>query len=158
MTEIDYSCELQPRHNWQASRLPPDYCGEFSREDIDSYVDEWDAEWSAEDPLTPASKPLPAVSQALEKRFCELASKWEKETAFLSATPMMVLHDSYQSIMSMGPSVIPILLLDLQKTHRNWFWALRHLTNTDPVPDKDRGNVDKMVAAWANWGRSKGLI
>lgn len=97
-----------------------------------------------------------AGEQSLEKRFREHADTWERQTAFLSATPMRVLHDSYQSIMAMGPAVVPILLCDLQKTRRHWFWALRHLTNVDPVPEKDKGNVDKMIAAWVEWGRREG--
>jgi hypothetical protein len=94
----------------------------------------------------------------LAERFKEQADKWERETAFLSATPMRVLHDSYQSIIAMGPEVVPILLCDLQKTRRHWFWALRHLTNADPVPEKDKGNVDKMIGAWLEWGKREGRI
>src|SRR5437870_4846959 len=53
----------------------------------------------------------PAVAtRPLAERFREHADKWQRETAFLSATPMIVLHDSYQAIMTMGPDVIPLLL------------------------------------------------
>lgn len=105
-----------------------------------------------------ASARTAVADQPIEKLFREHADKWERETAFLSATPMRVLHDSYQSIMAMGPKVVPILLSDLQKTQRHWFWALRHLTNIDPVPEKDKGNVDKMIAAWVEWGKREGKI
>jgi hypothetical protein len=94
----------------------------------------------------------------LDRRFREQADKWQSETAFLSSTPMRVMHDSYQTIMAMGPDVIPILLLDLQKTHRHWFWALRHLTNVDPVLERDKGNIDKMIDSWITWGRKEGKI
>jgi hypothetical protein len=101
----------------------------------------------------------PSVAeQSLEERFREYADKWESQTAFLSATPMRILNDSYQSIMAMGPEVVPILLRDLQKTQRHWFWALRHLTSADPVPEKDRGTVDRMIAAWIAWGKAEGKI
>ena len=98
------------------------------------------------------------TADLLEQQFKRQADKWESETAFLSSTPMRVLHDRYQSIMAMGPEVVPILLRDLQKTQRHWFWALRHLTNADPVPERDKGNVDKMIAAWIEWGRREGKI
>jgi hypothetical protein len=98
------------------------------------------------------------ITPSIAEKFKQQADRWERETAFLSATPMRVLHESYQSIMAMGPEVVPILLRDLQKTRRHWFWALRHLTNADPVPEKDRGNVDKMVAAWLDWGSKEGKI
>lgn len=103
-----------------------------------------------------AAARAPISTHSLADRFREHADKWKRETAYLSATPMRVMHDSYQSIMAMGPEVVPLLLSDLQKTRRHWFWALRHLTNTDPVPEKDRGQMDKMIAAWIDWGKSKG--
>src|SRR5216684_5091108 len=98
----------------------------------------------------------PTTARPLDQRFQEQAEKWERETAFLSATPMRVLHNSYQSIMAMGPEVVPLLLRDLQQTGRHWFWALRHLTNADPVPEKDRGDIERMIAAWVKWGRMEG--
>jgi hypothetical protein len=99
------------------------------------------------------------TQRPLAERFQEQADKWERETAFLSATPMIVMHESYQAIMSMGPDVVPILLRDMQKTRRHWFWALRHLEpDADPIRSKDHGNVDKMIEAWVEWGRMKGKI
>jgi hypothetical protein len=99
------------------------------------------------------------TQRSLAERFQEQADKWERETAFLSATPMIVMHESYQAIMSIGPDMVPILLRDMQKTRRQWFWALRHLEpNADPIPSKDHGNVDKMIEAWVEWGRMKGKI
>jgi len=94
----------------------------------------------------------------IEERFQKEAEIWERETGFLSATPMRVLHPSYQTIMAMGPEIVPLLLRDLQKTRRHWFWALRHLTGADPVSEKDRGNLDKMIAAWIEWGRKEHKI
>lgn len=94
----------------------------------------------------------------LEKTFLAHAERWQRETAFLSATPMIVMHESYQSIMSLGPDIVPILLKDLQENRRHWFWALHHLTGHDPVSAKDRGNVDKMISAWIEWGRDRGKL
>jgi hypothetical protein len=101
-----------------------------------------------------------AVADALtlEQRFRKEAEKWDRETAFLSSTPTMVLHDSYQKIMAMGPDIVPIMLRDLRQTRRSWFWALRHLTNENPVPAEDQGNLDKMISAWIAWGVRKGRI
>ncbi len=105
--------------------------------------------------LARKSEHVVADALSLEQRFQKEADRWEKETALLSATPMRVMHDSYQSIIAMGPEVVPILLRDLQKTRRHWFWALRHLTGVDPVPAKDKGNLDRMIAAWVDWGRKE---
>ncbi len=95
---------------------------------------------------------------SLEEKFRDHAARWERETGYLSSTPKKILHESYQAIMAMGPDVVPILLRDLQTTQRSWFWALRHLTGADPIPPEDRGRLDKMIAAWAAWGKKEGKI
>lgn len=99
-----------------------------------------------------------ADALTIEQRFLREAEKWDRETAYLSSTPKMILHDSYQKIMAMGPDVIPYLLRDLQRNRRSWFWALRHLTNVNPVRPEDQGNLDKMIATWMAWGKREGLI
>jgi hypothetical protein len=98
------------------------------------------------------------TEQSLKQKFLEHATKWDRETAYLSSTPKMVLHDSYQKIMAMGPDIVPVLLRDLQENRRSWFWALRHLTHANPVPPEDQGNLDKMIAAWVAWGKREGQI
>jgi len=97
-------------------------------------------------------------AEALEREFLEQAERWDRETTFLSSTPKKVLHESYQRIMAMGPDVVPFLLRDLQRTGRSWFWALRHLTRTNPVPIEDQGNIDKMIDDWVTWGKREGLL
>ncbi len=105
-----------------------------------------------------AARTAVTSSNLLKERFLEHATKWDRETTYLSSTPKMILHDSYQKIMAMGPDVVPLLLQDLQENRRSWFWALRHITNANPVPPEDQGNLDKMVAAWVAWGRRERLI
>jgi hypothetical protein len=94
----------------------------------------------------------------LENIFIREAEIWDRETAHLSSTPKKILHESYQRIMAMGPDVVPYMLRDLQNSGRSWFWALRHLTQANPVPPDDQGNLDKMVRAWVAWGKREGRI
>jgi len=98
------------------------------------------------------------VETTLENRFRDEADRWDRETVHLSSTLKMVLHPSYQTIMAMGPNVVPLLLRDLQKNRRSWFWALRHITEANPVPPEDQGNLDKMIAEWVAWGKREGRI
>ena len=93
----------------------------------------------------------------LEDRFIELAERWAKETRHISSTTKMVLHPSYQSIIGMGQDVVPLLLRDLKKHRRFWFWALAHITNENPVPPACAGNIDKMIEAWLDWGKHRGI-
>ena len=97
-------------------------------------------------------------SLSLEQRFLELAEKWEQDTAFVSSTTKRVMHPSYQSIIGMGREVVPMLLRDLQRNRRVWFWALNHITGANPVKPEDAGNIDKMTKAWLDWGKGHGLI
>lgn len=91
----------------------------------------------------------------LEETFNKLAEKWRAETRYLSAIDDIVLNRTYQSIIGMGPEVVPLLLRELQKRQHLWFWALRAITREDPVQPGDVGNVRKMSEAWLNWGREK---
>lgn len=95
---------------------------------------------------------------SLKERFHEQADKWERETAYLSSVTKRAMHPSYQAIIGMGADVVPILLRDLQQNHRDWFWALAAITQANPVKEGDGGKVDKMIDAWLNWGKQKGLL
>jgi hypothetical protein len=91
----------------------------------------------------------------LEDVFHELADKWRTETRYLSAVDDIVLNKAYQSIIGMGPEVVPLLLRELQARPAHWFWALRSITREDPVRPEDLGNLRKMTDAWLKWGREK---
>jgi hypothetical protein len=56
----------------------------------------------------------------------------------------------------MGPTVVPLLLRDLEKNGNHWFWALKVITGASPVPPEDRGNVPKVTDYWLRWGRENG--
>jgi hypothetical protein len=94
-------------------------------------------------------------ANSLEDVFHELADKWRTETKYLSAVDDIVLNKAYQSIIGIGPKVVPLLLRELQTRPAHWFWALRSITREDPVRPEDLGNVKKMTEAWLNWGREK---
>jgi hypothetical protein len=119
---------------------------------------QWEAKSYFEDLIVQALAAAPAKVRDIESEFNKQAEKWDSETAYISSTPKKILHESYQSIMAMGPDVVPYLLRDLQKTGRSWFWALRHLTRTNPVATQDQGNLDKMISAWVSWGKREGII
>jgi len=91
----------------------------------------------------------------LAVRFRELADRWERETSHVSSITKRVMHPCYQSILAMGPNVVSLLILDMQENRRDWFWALHHLTQENPVSPKDAGNLDKMIAAWVGWERKQ---
>lgn len=137
----------------------------------DWFEPETDSDWLAADkPLNDAQWKLALIDEivakaltsaehvALELRFREQADKWERETSHVSSLTKRVMHPSYQTIIGMGPDVIPLLLRDLQKNRRDWFWALQHLTEANPVDTSDAGKLDRMIEAWVNWARERDLL
>ncbi len=85
--------------------------------------------------------------------FRQLADQWRSETQFLSSTTAICTHPAYQRIIGLGPQVIPLILAELSKEPRLWFWALRALTGENPASPDDQGRVQAMADAWLSWGR-----
>jgi hypothetical protein len=98
------------------------------------------------------------TSESIEQRFYRLAHEWREETAHLSSLTKLVMHPKYQSIIGMGPDVLPILFRELQKKPDHWFWALRAITEEDPTRPEDAGNIRKMREAWLRWAEEKGYL
>jgi len=92
------------------------------------------------------------------ERFDTLASQWRDETRFLSSTTDIAMHPAYQGIIGMGADALPYILEDLRTNSGHWFWALKAISNDDPVPPRDRGNIRRMTDAWLRWGEAKGLF
>jgi hypothetical protein len=97
-------------------------------------------------------------SAALEQRFRELSENWERETGSLSSLSKRVMNRNYQAIVGMGEQVVPILLRDLRDNRRDWFWALSAITRENPIDRADAGRVDRMIAAWIDWGKKKRML
>jgi hypothetical protein len=94
----------------------------------------------------------------LAERFAALAAEWKAATAFESSSTAMVAHPAYQAIIALGPSVVPLLLRDLEREPIHWFEALQAITGEDPVPRESWGRIPAMASAWLAWGRQRGLI
>src|SRR5260221_5914955 len=94
----------------------------------------------------------------LESEFSEHAAKWAAETAHISSIEKAAMHPSYQCILAMGERVVPLILRELRGKPNHWFWALRFITNENPVKPQDAGNVRKMVDAWLEWGHDRNLL
>jgi hypothetical protein len=95
-------------------------------------------------------------TSGLEETFFGLAEQWRRETGLLSLVQKMVMHPAYQRIIGMGQPVVPLILRDLEQEPDHWFWALQAITGENPVPSEARGDLDRMAAAWIEWGRDRG--
>jgi hypothetical protein len=103
---------------------------------------------------------LPASSRRdpRRERFRSLAQQWRNETQWLSSTTEIAMNPAYQAIIGMGEEALPMILEDLRQNSGHWYWALKAISNEDPVVPGDRGSIKKMKGAWLHWGETKGLV
>jgi hypothetical protein len=99
---------------------------------------------------------------SLEDRFCEQATRWQRETAHLSSPLQRMMHPSYQAILGMAAEhkqeIIRLMLQDMQKNRRDWILAWSYLTQVNPLNPRDAGKTDKLIEAWVKWGKEQRII
>jgi len=110
------------------------------------------------DLLTKQNKRKQSDAQNLRREFRKHSKAWRDETVFTSSVSDIVLHPSYQRIIGLGGEVVPLILRELDKSPRFWFWALEAITGENPVPNSENGQVRLMTKRWIEWGRAKGMI
>jgi hypothetical protein len=91
----------------------------------------------------------------LEMNYRRLRSQWYSETRVLSDPAKIMGHPAMRAILAMGEEVVPIILHDLQAQPSLMVWALPKIVGANPP---FQGNNDKMIEAWLQWGREKGLL
>jgi len=91
-----------------------------------------------------------------QARFERLAAAWRSETQFCSTVLEIATNPSYQQIIGMGRVAIPFILTELSRQPDHWFWALKAITGKDPVPESDKGDLQRMTQAWLIWGVRNG--
>lgn len=96
--------------------------------------------------------------QADEQKFRTLAEQWYLDTLLTSSYYEKILHPAYQKILTLNQNAIPLILRELEAMPNDWFWALRVLSDADPVTADQAGDMQAMAEAWITWGRDKGFI
>ena len=97
-----------------------------------------------------------ARHREVEAVFRSLVHEWKSRRSHSSCVEDMAIDLAYQKIIGLGPEVIPFLLAELDREPDHWFWALFAITRHDPVPEDSRGKIEKMAAAWIEWGKQHG--
>jgi hypothetical protein len=104
-----------------------------------------------------SSKFIHPENAKIETIFNGLAKRWRDETSGYSLTNQKYAHPAYQSILALGPEVVPLILRELQARPGRWLQALKALNNGFD-PSKPGDSFDDAVKAWLEWGRKKELI
>lgn len=100
---------------------------------------------------------MTGYNELLKENFQTFVDDWMEATRFVSSLSEITNHPAYRAIVDLGQQAVPLLLRELETRPNFWFAALREMTGANPVPEKDRGNVEKMVRAWLRWGKEQGL-
>jgi hypothetical protein len=91
-----------------------------------------------------------------ETIFKGLAASWRQATGHLSVLSKRYEHPTYNAIVDMGPSIVPFILQELQRSPDRWFNALERLTGANPA--KDATTFQDAVRLWLKWGRDNKYI
>ncbi len=103
--------------------------------------------------LTDYYKPLSRQWANPAIRFSNLEKEWKESTPMLSSVTEIVMHPSYQQIIGMGVTAIPLIFLSMRRELDHWFWALSAITGENPVNIEHRGKIKEMTNAWLDWGQ-----
>lgn len=95
---------------------------------------------------------------ASKAKFETLAAQWREQAAPLSSSTDRAMLPAYQAIIGMGGTALPFILEEMRTRGGHWFWALRAITEEDPVLPEHRGNVEAMTQDWLQWGRDRGCL
>lgn len=94
--------------------------------------------------------------------FLHLAKQWKSETAFYSVVYHKYTNRNYLSIIGLGlvlkEPIVKLILDDLMSGTEYWHFALKSITNANPVPRGSINNLKKVRDAWLEWGNKHGFI
>ncbi len=95
--------------------------------------------------------------EALRVEFDALVSEWQMTSLTASSIHEVALTPSYQSMIGLGRSILPLLLKSLENEGGpHWFWALRAIARTDAAAGA--ASVEAARVRWLEWGRSRGNL
>lgn len=98
------------------------------------------------------------ASRTVAERFRVWSADWKQQSRRLSNTAQMAMLPPYQRIIGLGQDAIPLILAELRREPDHWFWALESITDENPVPPADAGNVSAAARAWLKWGEACGFV
>lgn len=84
--------------------------------------------------------------------------KWEEEIAGLSSPRSISLNRNYQKIISLGKSILPLIITELKREPDYWFYALEIIVDDEENPVTDDMGFKESVNAWIKWGEKRGYI
>jgi len=103
------------------------------------------------------ARPYSRFIQDPSVRFQTCYSEWKEAVKFLSDINEICTDFAYLRIIGMGPAALPLIFKELRREPDHWFWALKAITNKDPVPEDHRGRMKLMAEDWLRWAEQNGF-
>ena len=101
-------------------------------------------------------KPSPALKSTVVEKFNKLAADWRKTRNPIGSVADLCTNFSYQQIIGLGQSAVPLILRELERSLDHWFWALSAITSASPVRSEHEGRLKMMAQDWFLWAKQKG--
>ncbi|MES2649610.1 MAG: hypothetical protein V4717_22215 [Bacteroidota bacterium] len=99
---------------------------------------------------------------SIEERFNHLAKEWKMETKGLSLAASKITNDHYLAIIGLGVTygdrIVKLILNDLSNSTAYWHYALKKITNQNPVPKEFITDVDRTRHFWLEWATENRMI
>ena len=106
--------------------------------------------------LANVRKATPIFREAVVSKFERLVAEWKFTKNQTNSGTEMFAHPAYLSIIGMGSEVVPLILREMEASVDHWFWALKAITEKDPVPPSHRGRLKLMSEDWLSWAKKQG--
>lgn len=92
--------------------------------------------------------------QKMNKLFPRLVKEWKATCPPSSNSEDLAMVPAYQEIIGLGTNALQYIIEEQANSLDHWFWALRSITNVDPVKKEHRGNLPLMAADWGQWWKA----
>ncbi|MBE0305268.1 hypothetical protein [Leptospira interrogans] len=90
-------------------------------------------------------------SERIQLIFKAKKAEWLRDTRFISDSNKIFSNPSYQAILELGAAALPFIIQDMKNTNNHWFFALKKITNQNPVKAEHIGNISLMKQDWLEW-------
>lgn len=94
-------------------------------------------------------------SLPIEKKFQELSDRWKNETKGFSLAASKINNTNYLTIIGLGVTfpdkITKLILKDLKQSSSYWHYALKKITNANPVPKEFSTDIKKTRDFWLTW-------
>ena len=98
------------------------------------------------------------IDEQTRERFYSLSAKWQQQSRHRANGGSGILHEQFQELIDLGPTVIPLIFIEYAKNSGFWYLLLDAITNENPITEEHRGRHIEMREDWFDWGRKHGYI